>query len=283
MQKNILLTGATSGIGKAAAKKLLKEGHFLILTYRQEEKADKLRQELEPLAAERFDLQYCDLASFESIHAFADYVCQNYKRLDVLINNAGVLNQRFRESKDGIELTFAVNHLAPFLLTNRLLGLLKKSAPARIVNVSSDLHQGTIHFGDVEMRNNYNGVAAYRQSKLANILFTKELARRLLPTEVTANAMMPGFIATALFEDLNIFMRMLIPLFAKSPDKGAETLVYLALSDEVAGISGKYFKEKKEAISSRQSQNIELARRLWALSEQMVGLQPAGGTSALSQ
>ncbi|GIV38523.1 MAG: retinol dehydrogenase [Thermonema sp.] len=273
MIKNILLTGATSGIGKAAAKKLLQEGHFLILPYRNEEKATALKKELEAIAPERFDLQFCDLASFESIRAFAAYVKNTYPHIDVLINNAGVWNQRFRESKDGIELTFAVNHLAPFLLTNLLLDLLRKAERARVVNVSSDLHQGSIDFDDIEFRKKeYNGIAAYRQSKLANILFTKELARRLQDEGITANALMPGFIATNIFQDLNFFARLMIKIMAKSPEKGAETIVYLALSPEVEGITGKYFKDKKEAISSRQSQNIELAKRLWAVSEQMTGL-----------
>lgn len=273
MIKNILLTGATSGIGKAAAKKLLKEGHFLILPYRNEAKAEVLKQELEAIAPKRFDLQKCDLASFDSIRAFAAYVKQSYSHLDVLINNAGVWNRHFRESHDGIELTFAVNHLAPFLLTNLLLDLLRRAERARVVNVSSDLHQGGIDFEDIEFRKKeYNGIAAYRQSKLANILFTKELARRVQEDGITVNALMPGFIATNIFQDLNFFARLMIKIMAKSPEKGAETIVYLALSPEVEGVSGKYFKDKKEAISSRQSQNIDLAKRLWTVSEQMVGL-----------
>jgi NAD(P)-dependent dehydrogenase (short-subunit alcohol dehydrogenase family) len=274
MVKNILLTGATSGIGKAAAKKLLQEGHFLILPYRNEEKASVLKEELEAIAPDRFDLQRCDLASLDSIRSFADYVKEKYDYLDVLINNAGVWNRHFRESQDGIELTWAVNHLAPFLLTNLLLDLLRKGRRARIVNVSSDLHQGSIDFEDIEFRKKeYNGVAAYRQSKLANILFTKELSRRLQEDGITANALMPGFISTDLFQDLNFFARLIIKIIAKSPEKGAETIVYLALSPEVEGVSGKYFKDKKEAISSRQSQNIDLAKRLWAVSEQMTGLR----------
>lgn len=267
---NILLTGATAGIGKETALALA-SNHTLILPVRNLDKGKKVREEIlqkNPQADIR--LYLCDLASMQSIKDFAEQVKQDFHQIDVLINNAGLWQNKFETTPDGIEVTWAVNHLAPFLLTNLLLDWLKKADSARIVNVSSDLHQGEINWQDVEFRKNFNGLYAYRQSKLANILFTRLLAQKLKDTAVTANALMPGFIATDIFRKMPVFVRWLIPLFAKTPKQGAETTIYLATSPEVAGISGEYFKDKKRASSSYASKNMDSARKLWDLSMQYV-------------
>lgn len=265
---NILLTGATAGIGKETAFALAQKNDTLILPVRNKLKGEELRKEIlqkNPQADVR--LYDCDLASMQSIKNFAEQVKQDFASLEVLINNAGLWQSKFETSADGIEMTWAVNHLAHFLLTNLLLELLKKANKARIVNVASDLHQGEINWQDVEFKKNFSGLNAYKQSKLANILFTRLLAEKLKATNITANALMPGFIATDIFRKMPSFVRWLIPLFAKTPKQGAETSIYLATSPEVEGISGEYFKDKKRASSSFASKNMESARKLWDLSE----------------
>ncbi|MFN3316290.1 MAG: SDR family oxidoreductase, partial [Raineya sp.] len=242
---NILLTGATAGIGKETALALA-QNHTLILPVRNVAKGETLKKEiLQKNPQAQIKLYQCDLASLEAIKSFAEQVKQDFERVDVLINNAGLWQNKFETSADGIELTWAVNHLAPFLLTNLLLESLKKAEKARIVNVASDLHQGEINWQDVEFKKNFSGLNAYKQSKLANILFTRLLAQKLQDTKITANALMPGFIASDLFQKMPSFVRWLVPVFAKTPKQGAETTIYLATSPEVEGISGEYFKDKK--------------------------------------
>jgi retinol dehydrogenase-13 len=234
-QKTILITGATSGIGKETAKELASLGATIVFTSRDQKRGDDVRKELvEETGNEKIFSEYCDLASFDSIRDFCKNFLQNYDRLDVLINNAGTWNKSKKLSKDGIEMTFAVNHLAPFLMTNLLLERIKESAPARIITLSSALHfSAKSPFEHTEDERAFKGMQAYNDSKLANVLFTKELARKLEGTRVTANAIMPGFIATGLFRDNNIFLKKFISFIAKSPKKGAETSVYLASSPEV--------------------------------------------------
>ncbi|GAB4125497.1 MAG: SDR family oxidoreductase [Raineya sp.] len=265
---NILLTGASAGIGKETALALAQKNNVLILPVRNIGKGEEVKKEiLQKNPQAQIHLYACDLASMQSIKTFAEQVKQDFDSIDVLINNAGLWQNKFETSADSIELTWAVNHLAPFLLTNLLLNLLKKAEMARIINVSSDLHQGEINWQDVEFKKNFNGLNAYKQSKLANILFTRSLAAKLKDTNITANALMPGFIATDIFRKMPAFVRWLIPLFAKTPKQGAETTIYLATSPEVAGISGEYFKDKKRARSSYYSKNMQAAQKLWELSE----------------
>ncbi|MCS6795466.1 MAG: SDR family oxidoreductase [Raineya sp.] len=266
----VLLTGATSGIGKATAFGLAKEGFTLILPVRNLEKGKKVQNEiLTKFPQTQIHLFECDLASLASVKNFAEQVKKEFSALHILINNAGIWKNKLTFTQDGLEQTFAVNHLAHFYLTLLLLDLLKKSAPARIINVASDLHQGEINFADVEFRKNYNGLNAYKQSKLANILFTRILAEKLKNDQILVNALMPGFIATDIFEDLPFFLKWLIPIFAKSPEKGAETTLYLATTPNLE-MTGEYFKDKKRASSSYQSKNMNSAQKLWDLSVKML-------------
>jgi retinol dehydrogenase-14 len=222
------------------------------------------------------DLMLADVSSQEQIRRLADEFKEAYPRLDVLINNAGVFRSKRITSADGIEMTFAVNHLAYFLLTNLLLDALKASAPSRIVNVSSgEQRNATIDFDNLQGEKGYKGAKAYSQSKLATILFTYELARRLEGTEVTANCQHPGVVRTNLGSGVSgvfgFMVRALTPLM-KSPEKGAETSIYLASSPEVEGVSGRYFVKKDEARSSDVSYDKRLARRLWEVSAELTNL-----------
>jgi NAD(P)-dependent dehydrogenase (short-subunit alcohol dehydrogenase family) len=217
-----------------------------------------------------------DLSSQEQIRRLADDFKAAYPRLDVLINNAGVFRSERITTADGIEMTFAVNHLAYFLLTNLLLDVLKASAPSRIVNVSSGAQSnGTIDFDDLQGEKGYKGTKAYSQSKLANVLFTYELARRLEGTGVTANCLHPGAVRTNFGSGssgvFGFMVRALRP-FIISPEKGAETSIYLASSPEVEGVSGRYFVKKAEARSSDVSYDERLARRLWKVSAELTNL-----------
>jgi NAD(P)-dependent dehydrogenase (short-subunit alcohol dehydrogenase family) len=210
------------------------------------------------------------------VRKLADAFRERYQRLDVLVNNAGAIFMSRQVSRDGLEMTFALNHLGYFLLTNLLLDLLIASAPARVVNVSSGAHLGgKINFADLQLERSYTGFGAYSQSKLANVLFTYELARRLQGTGVTVNALHPGFVATnfgrsngGLFDPL---FRLIQRFGALTPEKGAETTVYLAVSPEVEGVTGKYFANCKPAASSALSNDETTARRLWEVSEQLTG------------
>jgi NAD(P)-dependent dehydrogenase (short-subunit alcohol dehydrogenase family) len=222
------------------------------------------------------DLMLADVSSQEEVRRLADEFKEAYPRLDVLINNAGVFRSKRITTADGIEMTFAVNHLAYFLFTNLLLDVLKASAPSRIVNVSSGDHSNaTIDFDDLQGENGYKGAKAYSQSKLATVLFTYELARRLEGTGVTANCLHPGVVGTNLGSGVSgvfgFMVRALTPLML-SPEKGAETSIYLASSPEVESLSGRYFVKKAEARSSDVSYDERLARRLWEVSAELTNL-----------
>jgi len=262
-----LITGATSGIGKETALALAKLGATIVFTTRDIKKGEEIRDQIRTLSSnEMIEVLECDLSSLQSVRDFCDRFRRKYDRLHVLINNAGTWERERKLSKDGIENTFAVNHLAPFLMTNLLLDIMKKSAPARIISVSSGLHGGTIDFEDLEFKRRFRGMSAYRQSKLANMLFIKDLARRLQGTGVTANCLMPGFVATGLSRNSGAVSRAFVKVLASSPEKGAETPIFLASSPEVEGISGECFRKKGIAKTSRESNNQVLASKLWALS-----------------
>jgi NAD(P)-dependent dehydrogenase (short-subunit alcohol dehydrogenase family) len=217
-----------------------------------------------------------DLSVQAQVRRLAQEFKRRYSRLDVLINNAGGFFMKRQLSADGIEMTFALNYLSVFLLTSLLLDTLKASAPARIVNISSDAHRrARINFEDLELERKYSGFGAYGQSKLAVALFTYELARRLEGTQVTVNALHPGFVATNLGRNNGWRIKLFAPLvklMALSPEEGAETSIYLASSSEVAGITGKYFDKKKAVRSSLASYDETAARRLWEISAEMTGL-----------
>jgi NAD(P)-dependent dehydrogenase (short-subunit alcohol dehydrogenase family) len=262
-----LITGATSGIGKETALALAKLGATVVFTARDIKKGEEIRDQFRALSRnEMIEVLECDLSSLQSVRDCCARFRSKYDRLHVLLNNAGTWEKERKLSKDGIENTFAVNHLAPFLMTNLLLDIMKKSAPARIVSVSSGLHGGTIDFDDVEFTRRFRGMSAYRQSKLADILFIKELARRLQGTCVTANCLMPGFVATGLSRNSHAVSRAFVKILASSPEKGAETPIYLASSPEVEIISGECFKKKRIAKTSRESNDPVLASKLWDLS-----------------
>jgi len=267
--KICLITGATSGIGKATAIELARRGAHVVYTARNLEKARIVKEEIiSKTQNSNIEFFACELSSFGSIKTFVDNFKSKYSRLDVLINNAGLWEAQRKLSKDGIELTFAVNYLAPFLLTNLLLDLLVKSAPSRIINVSSELHRkGTIDFDDLESKKRYNGMKAYYNSKLAIILFTKELARRLQGSGVSANIAHPGLVKTDIYRSLPYLVKQFIFLFgAITPEEGAITSVYLAASEEVSNISGEYFARGKVSKSSDESYDVEKAEKLWDVS-----------------
>jgi NAD(P)-dependent dehydrogenase (short-subunit alcohol dehydrogenase family) len=272
-KKIVLITGATSGIGKETAIGLAKVGGTIVLTTRDVQRGESIKDEIIKASNNnKIDFLYCDLSSFDSIRSCCDQFKAKYGQLHVLVNNAGVWKSRREISKDGIEITFAVNYLAPFLMTNLLLDALKKGAPSRIINLSSVYHGGSIHFGDVELKRSFSGRKAYRQSKLAMILFTKILAEKLKGTGVTVNCVNPGFVSTNLARELNFILRAFFRFFGKDPKKGAETSIYLASSPEVENITGQYFVNKKIRRSSRESNDTEAAKKLWDLSAEYAHL-----------
>jgi NAD(P)-dependent dehydrogenase (short-subunit alcohol dehydrogenase family) len=269
-----LITGASAGIGKEMAKAIARSGITVVMVARNVERLKNAQAEIQQaVPGATTDLLPADLSSQTQIRELAAEFQGKYDRLDILINNAGVLVPNRSLTVDGIETTFAVNHLGYFLLTNLLLEKIKSSAPARIVNVSSAAHKSaSLDFNDLQNERRYSGFFVYCESKLANVLFTYELARKLEGTGVTANCFHPGAIATELFRDQNILVRLGTQLFLKGPAKGAETGVYLATSPEVEGVTGKYFVNKKAARSNKQSYDEAAARRLWEISDQLTGI-----------
>lgn len=279
-QKIILITGATAGIGKVAAGALAAQGHQVILVGRN---AEKTRGVVEQIRATTGNpAVHCLLADFtdlDQVRRLAAEVRQRFARLDVLVNNAGAFYNRRRETVYGVEMTFLVNHLAPFLLTNLLLDILKDSAPARIVNVSSDAHRyDRMNFDDLGFQRSYSGMKAYARSKLANILFTYELARRLAGNGVTVNALHPGHVATDIwrtdFGAVGPILKGVMRLVALSPEAGADNTIYLASSAEVEGVSGKYFIKREARPSAPISYDENIARQLWNVSAGPTGLAP---------
>ena len=269
-----IVTGANSGIGKETAKALAKLGAAVVMVCRSRERGQQALDEVKKASGnENVELMLCDLSSQKSIREFAAEFKKSHARLACLVNNAGVLFRSRSETEDGIEATFAVNHLGYFLLTNLLLDLMAESAPARIVNVSSEAHKyGAINFDDLQNEKNYRAFAAYSNSKLANVLFTYELARRLEGTQVTANCLHPGVVGTNLFRALPKPLGALFRLVTLSPEKGARTSVYLASSAEVEGVTGRYFVKKAATRTSSASYNEDTARRLWDASAKLTGL-----------
>jgi retinol dehydrogenase 14 len=277
-EKVCLITGATSGIGKATAMGLASMGASVVMVGRDRGRGEAALAEIKEKSANvSVHLLLANLSSQEEVRRLADEFKEAYPRLDVLINNAGVFRSERTTTPDGLETTFAVNHLAHFLLTDLLLDVLKASAPSRIVNVSSGDHSnGTIDFDDLQGEKGYKGAKAYSQSKLANVLFTYELAWRLEGTGVSANCLHPGAGIRTNFGSgvsgvLGFTVRALKPLM-KSPEKGAETSIYLASSPEVEGLSSRYFAKKAGARSSVVSHDERLARRLWEVSEDLTNL-----------
>ncbi|HJT57590.1 MAG TPA: SDR family oxidoreductase [Ktedonobacteraceae bacterium] len=263
--KICIVTGSTSGIGKATALGLAKLGATVVLVARDKDRGEATRTEIQTRSGnDAVDLLLADLASQASIRQLAQDVQQKYPRLDVLVNNAGISPTKRTLTEDGIEKTFAVNVLAYFLLTNLLLDLLKDSAPSRIVNVASEA-QSPMNFDDVQREKHFGWMDVYSQSKFATILFTYELAKRLQGTGVTVNCLHPGVIGTNLMRELPPIAGWFTKLFFSSPEKGAQTSIYLASSPEVEGVSGKYFIKCKEARSSKESYDEAAQQRLWQM------------------
>lgn len=277
--KTVLITGATAGIGRITARELADKGARVVLLARNREKAQATRAWIaEETGNEAVGIIIADFSSLLQVRAAAEEYRSQYGALDVLINNAGAVFFNRSESEDGIEMTFAVNHLAPFLLTNLLLDALRESPKARIVTVSSRAHvDANMDFDDLEGHRRYGPMRAYGQSKLANILFTNELARRLEGSDITANALHPGFVASEFGKNNSGFVRLLLPLAqlfgrAISVEEGARTSVYLASSPEVEGVSGKYFVRCSETSSTEASRDEASMVRLWEISARMTGL-----------
>jgi NAD(P)-dependent dehydrogenase (short-subunit alcohol dehydrogenase family) len=274
--KVVLLTGATDGIGRAAALELARRGARLWLVGRSREKADRVLREVEAASAPgRHRILLGDLSRQAEVRAVADAFLRGADRLDVLANNVGAVFAGRRLSADGIEMTFALNHLGPFLLTSLLRGLLERTPGARVVTTSSGAHQmSRLDLADVaRCEKGYKAFRAYGDSKLANVLFTRELARRLQGTGVTAHCFHPGWVASRFGIDNPGLgpkvLGVIGPLLARTPAKGADTLVWLASSPEVAGRSGEYFQDRKPGRLSRRARDPELARALWELSERL--------------
>lgn len=280
--KTAVVTGGNSGIGKELAAALAEQGAEVVLPVRSRERGEKAAAEIEERTGHPVELADLDLASFASVRKFAEGFLATDRPLHVLVNNAGGTWSRCRETEDGHETTFQVNHLGGFLLTNLLLERIKASAPARIVTTSSGGHRATrgLDFGDLDRsRRRYVGFRAYVDSKLCNILFTRELARRLEGTGVTATCFHPGFVRTHFAQEGDTLVmafgtRILSP-FARSPRKGAETGVHLAVSPQVEGVSGEYFFNNRPSRTSGSARDDDAARRLWDVSEEMVGLKGA--------
>ncbi|KAK7507085.1 hypothetical protein BaRGS_00001936, partial [Batillaria attramentaria] len=275
--KTVIVTGANTGIGKETAKELARRGGRVILACRDLERAEKARAEIVLETANRnVVVKLLDLASMGSIRAFAKDINATEPHVDILINNAGIMRCPKMLTEDGFEMQLGVNHLGHFLLTMLLLDKIKASAPSRIVNVSSLAHvRGQINFDDLNTAKSYDPGVAYAQSKLANVLFTRELAKKLDGTGVTVNALHPGVVKTELGRHMNIFKSSISrAVFApiswvllKTPVQGAQTTLYCALATELDGVTGKYFSDCKEKEVAEQAKDDEAAKRLWAISE----------------
>ena len=276
--KTVVISGATNGIGKAAAVELSKERSKLIFTYRNESLANDLLAEIKDLSPDtQVHSVYCDFSNQDSIKKCAEEINEMCENIDVLINNAGVVNTSYHETSDGIENTFAVNHLGYFLFTNLLLHKLKGESETRIINVSSAAHSFVkeIQWQDINFKNNFKqGLRCYGQSKLANLLFTRYLAIKLSTENITVNAIHPGGVNTSLGSQNKVWyskpLRLILRPFFRSPLKGAESIIYLATKQD-DGVTGEYFVDSKIHKSSSYSKNLEEADKLWSLSEEMVG------------
>jgi len=269
--KICLVTGATDGIGKVSARVLAEMGAKVIIVGRNPEKSAAVLTELKSVSGnENIDLLLADLAFMQEVRDLAEQVISRYDRLDVLLNNAGGYFAKHEITSDGLEMTFALNHMSYFLLTNKLMGLLKSSVPARIVNVSSDAHYGVdIEFDNLNGEQDYKAWKAYQKSKLANVLFTYELLKKV-PADITVNCLHPGFVATNFGNNNGGFVSPVLKIAKRisaiDPEEGAKTSIFLCSSPEIEEVSGKYFFKCQPKTSSRESRNMDTAKRLWQIS-----------------
>jgi NAD(P)-dependent dehydrogenase (short-subunit alcohol dehydrogenase family) len=280
--KVCLVTGATSGIGKVTATALASLGAEVVISGRNREKTEAtIHQIISETGNETVHYLLADFSDLEQVRELAAQFNRRFSRLDILVNNAGSFFNTRQETQYGVEKTFLVNHLAPFLLTNLLLETIKSSSSARIINVSSDAHQyGTLDFDDLCFKRGFVGMKAYARSKLANILFTYESVRRLGESSITVNALHPGHVATDIwrtnFSIVGPALKRVMGLFALTPEEGADNSIYLATSQDVAGVTGKYFVKREPAQSSSLSYDEELAKRLWEVSEDLTSIAQTG-------
>jgi len=269
--KICLVTGATDGIGKVSARVLAELGAKVIIVGRNPEKSAIVLAELRSISGnENIDLLMADLAVMQEVRDLAEQVISRYDRIDVLLNNAGGYFTKHEITSDGLEMTFALNHMSYFLLTNKLMELLKYSAPARIVNVSSDAHYGVdIEFENLNGEQEYKAWKAYQKSKLANVLFTYELLKKV-PGNITVNCLHPGFVATNFGHNNGGFfgpvLKIAQRISAIDPEEGAKTSIFLCSAPEIKGASGKYFYKCQPKTSSRESRNMDTGKRLWQIS-----------------
>ena len=276
----VLITGGTSGIGKATAVAMAAMGANVVVVGRNQERGGAAVEEIKAQSHnESVELMLADLSVQAEVRRLAEEFLERYDRLDVLVNNAGLVQSKRTETPDGIETTLAINHLAPFLLTNLLLGCLEQSAPSRVITVSSEAQRwGTMDFEDMQSRRKYRGFPVYGMTKLANIMFTYELAERLDGTDVSANCLHPGSVGTNFGQNnrgaMALFFRTFKP-FMRSPEQGADTLIWLASSPEIDGVSGKYFSDRKEIEAKKVAYDPAARRRLWEISEDLTGLKVA--------
>jgi NAD(P)-dependent dehydrogenase (short-subunit alcohol dehydrogenase family) len=276
--KIIVVTGASSGIGLVTARTLAARGAKVVMVARNADRGEAARASVLPHSPSgQVDLLLADLAKLDDVRNLAGFLHSKYDRIDALLNNAGAMHSTLQHSAEGYEMTMAVNHLAHFALTLSVLDLLRAAHGARIVNVSSEAHRmGKVALNDLHyQRRSFNGWSAYADSKLMNLLFTYELDRRLADTGLTVNAMHPGVVATNFASDTSRWVRGAFRLarpFLRSPEAGAETLIFLASSPTVAHTSGQYFKDNRPARSSSLSHNTFLAAKLWDVSETLTGV-----------
>jgi len=276
--RTVLVTGGTGGIGRATAVGLAAMGAHVAITGRDRERAEDAARDIRGAGPGKVDVFVADMSSQAEIRRLADEILQSLPRIDVLVNNVGGFWNTRHVTADGLERTFALNHLAPFLLTNLLLDRLTRSAPARVVTVASNAQtNGRINFGDLQGESSYSGSRAYNQSKLANVIFSHELARRLRETGVTANALHPGVVHTAFgAEDPGGIQRLpgfgVLLRLLKTPEQGAATSIHLASCPHLEHVSGQYFANSKPKRSAKRSYDEATAARLWQVSSDLVGL-----------
>lgn len=286
--KTCLVTGASRGIGFYVARGLAARGAFVVMVGHHRMRGERASRKINAFIwGNSTKFMLADLSSQAEIRRFTQEFKNQFDHLDVLVNNAGGFFFRRRESVDGIEMTFALNHLNYFMTTLLLTDILLASDSPRIVNVASEAHRrAQMNFDDLQFKERYRGTQAYNQSKLANLLFTYELSRRLADTHATVNAVHPGFVHTHLGKQNKLVrpvMELVHSMFAKSPVKGAETPIYLSASPEVEGVSGEYFIRKESIRSSEESYDTEAAKRLWKISADMCGLDDARINTAVNK
>lgn len=271
--KLAIVTGANSGMGMATVEALSDEGAKVIMLCRSEKRGKEALQKLIENKDRQIELMICDLGNYASIRSFVSRVKEKYKKLDVLVNNAGFISLDRQETKEGLERQFGINHIGHFLLTTELVDIMDRGS--RIVNVASGAHKtGKIHFDDINLTRGYNVIKGYSQSKLANVLFTRKLARRLSDKGITVNCCHPGAVATNIGIDRDTgfgkTITSLLKPFFQTPAEGARTAIFLATDESVKDITGEYFYRCRIANSSRRSKDMELAKRLYEFSEQLV-------------